>query len=74
MSRVLVVDDEPDMRFILRRIFERAGHEVTDAGDGVAALREAEQARPDLVITDMMMPPSRTPRRSRSWRSVATHT
>jgi CheY-like chemotaxis protein len=56
VSRVLVVDDEPDMRFILRRIFERAGHEVVDAGDGDAALRLAEQARPDLVITDMMMP------------------
>jgi CheY-like chemotaxis protein len=52
----LVVDDEPDQRFLLRRIFERAGHEVTDAGDGAAALRAVADSPPDLVVTDMMMP------------------
>ena len=39
MSRILVVDDEPDQRFLLRRIFERAGHEVSVAGNGAVALR-----------------------------------
>jgi CheY-like chemotaxis protein len=53
---ILVVDDEPDMRYILRRIFERAGHEVTDASHGAAALEAVHQSRPDLVVTDMMMP------------------
>jgi CheY-like chemotaxis protein len=56
MSRVLVVDDEPDQRFLLRRIFERAGHEVTDATDGAAALKAVRESAPDLVVTDMMMP------------------
>ena len=56
MPRILVVDDEPDQRFLLRRIFERAGHEVTDAGDGAAALRAVRESPPDLVVTDMMMP------------------
>ena len=56
MARILVVDDEPAQRFLLRRIFERAGHEVTDAGDGAAALRAARESPPDLVVTDMMMP------------------
>lgn len=56
VSRILVVDDEPDQRFLLRRIFERAGHEVTDAGDGAAALRVVRQWAPDLVVTDVMMP------------------
>ena len=56
MARILVVDDEPAQRFALRRIFERAGHEVTDAGDGAAALRAARESPPDLVVTDMMMP------------------
>src|SRR2546430_13256574 len=56
VSRILVVDDEPGQRFLLRRIFERAGHEVTDAGDGAAALRAVRQRAPDLVVTDMMMP------------------
>jgi CheY-like chemotaxis protein len=56
MPRILVVDDEPDQRFLLRRIFERAGHEVTDAADGAAALRAVRESPPDLVVTDIMMP------------------
>jgi CheY-like chemotaxis protein len=50
------VDDEPAQRFALRRILERAGHEVTDAGDGAAALRAVRESPPDLMVTDMMMP------------------
>jgi CheY-like chemotaxis protein len=56
VPRILVVDDEPTQRILLRRIFERAGHEVSDAGDGAAALRAARESPPDLVVTDMMMP------------------
>lgn len=56
MARILVVDDEPDERFLLRRVFERAGHEVTDAADGAAALAIARELLPDLVVTDMRMP------------------
>jgi CheY-like chemotaxis protein len=56
VPRILVVDDEPDMRFMLRRILERAGHEVAEAGDGAAALTSVRHARPDLVITDISMP------------------
>jgi CheY-like chemotaxis protein len=56
LAKILVVDDEPAHRFLLRRIFERAGHEVSDAGDGAAALRAVTESRPDLVVTDMMMP------------------
>ena len=44
------------MRYILRRIFERAGHEIADAGHGAAALESVYRSRPDLVVTDMMMP------------------
>ena len=56
MSRILVVDDEPDLRFILRRIFEKAGHEVADAVHGAQALEFARESPPELVVTDMMMP------------------
>lgn len=56
MSKILVVDDEPDPRFILRRIFQRAGHDVVDANDGAAALGAVRDWPPDLVVTDMMMP------------------
>ena len=56
MPRILVVDDEPDQRFLLRRIFERAGHQVADASDGAAALKAVWDSPPDLVVTDIMMP------------------
>ena len=51
-----MVDDEPDLRFLLRRILTRAGHEVSEAGNGVAALALVHESLPDLVVTDMMMP------------------
>jgi len=56
VSRILVVDDEPAQRFLLRRVFERAGHEVTDAQNGEAALRAIRESAPDLLVTDVMMP------------------
>ena len=56
MPRVLVVDDESSIRFVLRVTFEGDGYEVTEAADGVAALAEVEQSPPDLLVTDFMMP------------------
>jgi CheY-like chemotaxis protein len=56
LGRILVVDDEPDLRYLLRTIFERAGHEVVEAGHGAAALKSVRVSPPDLVVTDMMMP------------------
>jgi CheY-like chemotaxis protein len=56
MLRILVVDDEPDQRFMLRRIFERAGYEVAEAEDGRVALGVIRESPPDLLVTDMMMP------------------
>lgn len=56
MVKILVVDDEPDARFLLRYEFERAGHEVTEAVDGRTALAKVAASRPALVVTDMMMP------------------
>jgi CheY-like chemotaxis protein len=56
LSRVLIVDDEPDLRFLLRRILESAGHEVSEAGNGADALSAVRRSRPDVVVTDMMMP------------------
>ncbi|WP_231956921.1 MULTISPECIES: response regulator [unclassified Actinoplanes] len=52
----MVVDDEPDLRFLAKRILTRAGHQVIAAGNGADALEAVRQVRPDLVVTDMMMP------------------
>ncbi|MBM4282274.1 MAG: sigma-54-dependent Fis family transcriptional regulator [Deltaproteobacteria bacterium] len=56
MARLLVVDDEPAHRDSLRRIFERAGHEVTLARDGDEALALLERVPVDVVLTDLVMP------------------
>jgi CheY-like chemotaxis protein len=53
---ILVVDDEPDVLFLLRVIFERAGHEVMEAQHGRAALDAIETRKPDVIVTDLMMP------------------
>ena len=71
-SRVLVVDDEPDQRYLLRRYFESAGFAVSEAGNGVAALRSVEEARPDLVVTDVMMPVMAGPELIMLLRAAAT--
>src|ERR1700751_4044832 len=55
-SRILVVDDDDDIRGLVRTLLERAGHEVMDAPDGRAGLRELYAGSPDLVILDVAMP------------------
>jgi DNA-binding response OmpR family regulator len=55
-TRILVVDDDAITRELLRGLLERAGHEVREAGDGRAGLRELYAAVPDLVILDVEMP------------------
>ena len=56
MAVILVVDDEQDIREILREALEGAGHHVLTANDGRDGLRVYHEARPDLVITDIFMP------------------
>jgi len=55
-SRILVVDDDDDIRGLLRALLERAGHEVTEAADGRTGLRELYEGSPDLIILDVTMP------------------
>jgi DNA-binding response OmpR family regulator len=55
-SRVLVADDEADLRLLLRELLERAGYDVRDEPDGRAALRALFDWRPDLVLLDVGMP------------------
>jgi CheY-like chemotaxis protein len=54
--RILIVDDESSIRFLLKRVLESGGYEVVEAPNGVVALAQMVESRPDLVVTDMMMP------------------
>jgi DNA-binding response OmpR family regulator len=54
--RVLVVDDEPHVRSLLRLVLKYQGFAVEVAEDGPAALRAVEAFKPDLIILDLMLP------------------
>ena len=54
--RVLVVDDEPDIRATVAEMLEIEGYSVEEASNGADALRAIEQHAPDLILLDMRMP------------------
>jgi DNA-binding response OmpR family regulator len=56
MRQVLVVDDEPHIRTVLRGYLEAEGFSVSEAADGEAAVRQVRQSAPDLVLLDVMLP------------------
>jgi DNA-binding response OmpR family regulator len=56
MTRVLVADDEPHIREVLRAYLEREGYETLEAPDGEVALERCRDASIDLVILDVMLP------------------
>jgi two-component system OmpR family response regulator len=55
-ARLLVVDDEPNIRELLSASLRFAGFEVTTAADGAEAMTAARASRPDLLVLDVMMP------------------
>jgi CheY-like chemotaxis protein len=55
-ARVLIADDDPSSRELLRSILESSGYEVVAAEDGVQAMERAADFAPDLVILDIQMP------------------
>ncbi len=57
VSRILVVDDEDQVRQLVRIVLERAGHAVRVAGDGEEALALCAESEPDVVVTDLVMEP-----------------
>jgi DNA-binding response OmpR family regulator len=56
MKKILVVDDKPQLRTLLKSYFDQEGFEVVAASDGQEALFVARRERPDLIILDLMMP------------------
>lgn len=58
MARILIIDDEEELRRIMRTVLERDGHEVLEARNAIEGLRQYDDATVDLVVTDIMMPES----------------
>lgn len=56
MAQIVVIEDEPVLRLTFRHILESAGHCVWDAGNGRDGIAQCREHRPDLVITDVIMP------------------
>lgn len=56
MKKILIVDDEDDIRMIYRKKLEKSGYEVRTAKSGKEAIEICNSARPDLVLLDIVMP------------------
>jgi DNA-binding response OmpR family regulator len=56
VSKILIIEDEPDMVLGLKDNFEFEGYEVATASDGATGLERARSVKPDLVILDIMLP------------------
>lgn len=56
MATILHIEDDPQSRLLVRKLLQRAGHEVLEAVSGVDGTRLAMQARPDLILLDINVP------------------
>jgi CheY-like chemotaxis protein len=56
MARILIAEDEPDIRELVAFTLRFAGHEVTTTANGEEALNQASQIIPDLILMDVRMP------------------
>jgi len=56
MPTILVVDDHPTNRELLKALLAPKGYGMLEAGDGVQGLKVARESRPDLILSDIVMP------------------
>ncbi len=56
MAKLLIVEDDPQVRDMLHQTLEQEGYEIEEAEDGRQAIRQYQEKQPDLVITDIIMP------------------
>jgi DNA-binding response OmpR family regulator len=56
MAKILVLDDEPSILLMIKKMLEREGHEVDVALNGIEGMELFEQTKHDLVVTDIIMP------------------
>ncbi|MBU0580246.1 MAG: response regulator [Candidatus Margulisbacteria bacterium] len=55
-KKILIIDDEDNLRFLERKFLEMAGYDVQEAADGDAGLKMAKAYQPDVVLLDVIMP------------------
>lgn len=55
-KKILIVDDEPDLRMMFKDILSTFGYELEEAGDGVECLEKLAKTKYDLILLDLMMP------------------
>ena len=55
-AKVLLVDDEDQLRRVMKDLLERDGYEVTEASDGVEALDQVDRHAPDIIVLDLNLP------------------
>src|SRR5580704_13624947 len=70
---ILIADDDPDLRLVLRRTLEALGFEVSESSTGEQAVREVEAGRFDAVLMDINMPGAGGIRACRELRAMAPH-
>jgi DNA-binding response OmpR family regulator len=56
MATILVIDDDPSMRRMMSRILTAAGHQVTEAVNGLDGIKKFQSTPPQIVVTDIVMP------------------
>ena len=56
MPKVLIIEDRPDIRLVMRRQLEPEGYEVREAEDGVQGLKQYQEQPADVVVLDLFMP------------------
>ena len=56
MAKIILAEDDEDMRRFLVKALEKAGHQVTAFGEGASAFEEIKQSTFDLLLTDIVMP------------------
>lgn len=56
MARILLIDDEPDIRDLMRLFLEMEGHEVTSADNAADGIARAREAVPELILMDLSLP------------------
>jgi two-component system cell cycle response regulator DivK len=56
MAKILVVEDDRDIRELIRMVLEMSGHELHEAGTGEDGLAQAQRLRPDVILMDLSLP------------------